>query len=302
MKLEELKQLIESNNYDGESIIFNNYDNCPFIVHQYIHDIISKNNFKLMNVKDVNDIPIKRTNFLSFVDNNCFYVCYIDNQDELRNIINFKNSVLIYTGKKLKDVLDIEEYIVNIPKLETWQITDYVYTRGCGVDKQDLDYLINLSNSDLFRLEKELDKIELFDEINRKEIFKQFLKDGIFSDLSVYNSFNLIDAIVKKKKTDAFRIFNSLNNLGLNEMGILTLLYNNFRNIIKIQLSPNPTPENTGLKSNQFWAIKKNNIGYYHKEELLYIFNLLVDMDRKIKTGYIPVNKSVEYILINILK
>lgn len=302
MKLEELKQLIELNNYGGESIIFNNYDNCPFIVHQYIHDIISKNNFKLMNVKDINDIPIKKTNFLSFVDSNCFYVCYIDNQDELRNIINFKNSVLIYTGKKLKDVLDIEEYIVNIPKLETWQITDYVYTRGLGVDKQNLDYLINLSNSDLFRLEKELDKIEIFDEINRKEIFKQFLKNGIFSDLSTYNSFNLIDAVVKRKKAEAFRIFNNLNSLGLNEMGILTLLYNNFRNIIKIQLSPNPTPENTGIKSNQFWAIKKNNIGYYHKEELLYIFNLLVDMDRKIKTGYIPVNKSVEYILINILK
>ncbi len=301
MKLEELKQLIESGNYNGESIIINNYDNCPFLVHQYIHDIVLKQNLKIVNVKDVKDIPIKNNNFLS-LDEDCFYVCYVDNPDELRNIVYIKNSFLIYTGKKLKDVLDIEEYIVDIPKLESWQINDYVYSRGSGVDKQDLDYLINLSNSDLFRLEKELDKIEIFDEINRKEIFKQFLKNGIFSDLSTYNSFSLIDAVVKRKKADAFRIFNNLNSLGLNEMGILTLLYNNFRNIIKIQLSPNPTPENTGIKSNQFWAIKKNNIGYYHKEELLYIFNLLVDMDRKIKTGYIPVNKSVEYILINILK
>ena len=124
----------------------------------------------------------------------------------------------------------------------------------------------------------------------------------MFSDLSTYNSFGLIDAVVKRKKSEALKIFHELSSLGLNEMGVLTLLYNNFRNIIKIQLSPNPTPENTGLKSNQFWAIKKNNVGYYHKDELLYIFGLLTSMDRKIKTGYMPTSKSIEYVLINILK
>ena len=159
MELKKFKDLIESNNYNGEAIIINNYNDCPFLVHQYMHTVITNNDFKLINVNNVSEIPVGSNNFLSVIDKDYFYVCYVDKPEELRKIINFKNCWLIYTGKKLKDVLDIEEYIVDISKIEEWQIKDYVYTRGEGVDKNDLDYLISLSNSDLFRLEKELDKI-----------------------------------------------------------------------------------------------------------------------------------------------
>ena len=115
-------------------------------------------------------------------------------------------------------------------------------------------------------------------------------------------TFNLIEAIMKRQSQKALKIFQELKDKGINDMGLLTLLYNNVRNVIKIQLSPNPTPENTGLKSNQFWAIKKNTVGYYSKDDLLYIFGLLTDMDRKIKTGEIPTDKSFEYILSKILR
>ena len=301
MKIEELKQIIESNSYNGESFIFTDIDNCQFLVHQYIHDLIIKNNFILVNVNSISEIPISTNNFLSVIDNNYFYVYYTDNSDELRAIVNLKNCVIVYTGKKLKNILDIENYIVSIPKLEKWQIKDYVYSRAKGVDSKDLDYLLELTEYDLWRLEKELDKIEIFDEQYRKEIFKQFIKNGIFNDLIPYNTFNLIDSVVKRQSSRALEIYEKLKEIDTNNMGIISLLYNNFRNIIKIQLSPNPTPENTGLKSNQFWAIKKNNIGYYYKEELLYIFGLLVDMDKKIKTGEIEASKSVEYLLVKIL-
>lgn len=301
MKIEELKNLIEQNNYRGEPFIFNEVNNCDFIVHQYVHDLILKNNFQLVNVKNISEIPFNTNNFLSVIEDNYFYIYYTDKVDELRNIVTFKNCCIIYTGKKLKDVLDIEEYIINIPKIEKWQIKDYVYSRGSGVDNKDLDYLLELTDFDLWRLEKELDKIEIFDEQYRKEIFKQFIKNGVFDDLTTYNTFNFTDAIVKRQKVKAFEIYNKLQEIGINYMGVITLLYNNFRNIIKIQLSPNPTPENTDIKTNQFWAIKKNNIGYYHKDELMHIFDLLTKIDKQIKTGEIEVDKSIEYLLVNIL-
>lgn len=301
MNIEKLKSLIEQNNYNGESFIFNEVNNCSFLVHQYIHDLILRNNFQLVIIKNISDIPFNTNNFLSIIDNNYFYVYYTDDSEELRNITNFKNCCIIYTGKKLKDVLDIEEYVVNIPKIEKWQIKDYVYSRGRGVDNKDLDYLLELTDFDLWRLEKELDKIEIFEEQYRKEIFKQFIKNGVFDDLTTYNTFNFTDAIVKRQKVKAFEIYNKLQEIGINYMGVITLLYNNFRNIIKIQLSPNPTPENTDIKTNQFWAIKKNNIGYYHKDELIHIFDLLTRIDRQIKTGEIEADKSIEYLLVNIL-
>lgn len=301
MKIEELKTLIEQSRYNGESFIFNEIDNCPFLVHQYIHDLLLKNNLQLIRADSINEVPINTNNFLSAIDNNYFHLYNTESAEELRNIVNLKNCCIIYVGKKLKDVLDIEEYIINIPKIEKWQIKDYVYSRGAGVDVKDLDCLLDLTDYDLWRLEKELDKIEIFDEQHRKEIFKQFMQNGIFDDLTTYNTFNFIEAVTKRQKVKALEIYHKLQEAGLNYMGVIALLYNNFRNIIKIQLSPNPSPESTGLKPNQFWAIKKNNAGYYYKDELLHIFNLLTKIDKQIKTGEIEVDKSLDYLLVNIL-
>lgn len=300
MNIKEIKELIETKEYNNQSFIINNYNNCPFLVHQYLHKIIEDNNLEIKIVDDVTEIPIKNANnFLSVLDN-FLYVFYCDDDKDLRQVKYVEKTVFIYTGKKLKDILDIEEYIIDIPKIEDWQIKDYIYTRGKDVDEKDLDYLLTLTN-DLFRLEKELDKIEIFEEKYRKDIFKQFIKDGIFDDLISCNTFDFIESVVKRKKNDVLQIYNKLVVSGINEMGIIALLYNNFRNIIKIQLSPNPSPENTDLKPNQFWAIKKNNVGFYSKDELLKIFRLLTDIDRKIKIGEIPIEYSIEYLLLKIL-
>lgn len=301
MKIEDLKTIIESKKYNGEPIIFNNYENCGFLVHQYIHEILKIKGFNHVFVNNISEIPEKTNNFLVLNENE-FYIYYTDKDKELRQIVNLSNCVIIYTGKKLKDYEDIEPYVVDIPKLNDVQIKEYVYSRGDGVSKEGLDYLIGLIGNDLYRLEKELDKLSIFDESSRNTLFNKFINDGVFSDLSNYNNFNLVDAIVKRRPQTALKIYHELEDMGINEMGVFTLLYNNIRNIIKIQLSPNPTPENTDLKSNQFWAIKKNNINYYSKDDLLYIFGLLTSMDKKIKTGEIPTDKLIEYILIHILR
>lgn len=302
MKLEYLKKLLESKTYNGESVIFNTYTNCEFLIHQYIHDIITKHGYEYMFVEEVMDIPVEVNNFLNVGNDKYLYVCYTDNDKELRRIQNLKSTILVYTGKKLKDFEDIEDYVVDIPKLNDNQIKDYVYSRGVGINSKNLDYLIQITNGDLYRLEKELDRLELFEEQIRNSVFEKFVSDNVFGDLENYNSFNLIEAIMKRQSQKALKIFQELKDKGVNDMGLLTLLYNNVRNVIKIQLSPNPTPENTGLNSNQFWAIKKNTVGYYSKDDLLYIFGLLTDMDRKIKTGEIPTDKSFEYILSKILR
>ena len=301
MKVEEFKNLIEQGRYKGEPFIFNEGENCPFLVHQYIHHLVLENNLQCLFVEDITEIPRNVTNSFLNVVNNYFYVYSTGNPEELRAIINFKNCCIIYTGKKLKDTLDIEEYVVDIPKVEKWQVKDYVFSRGKGISSDNLNYLLELTDSNLWRLEKELDKIEIFDEQYREEIFKQFLDGGVFDDLTTHNTFSFIDAVVHKQKTKALEVYHTLQETGINYMGIIALMYNNFRNIIKIQLSPNPTPENTGIKSNQFWAIKKYNIGYYNKDELLHIFDLLTKIDRQIKTGEIEANKSLDYLLVNIL-
>lgn len=303
MRIEKLKEIIEQNKYDNTSFIINNADNCSFLVHQYIHHLSRANNLQPLCVDNISEIPTwGNEGFLSALESNYFYIYYTDEPDELNLISDLKNCCIIYTGKKIKDIERIREYVVDIPKVELWQIKDYTYSRGKGIDSEDLDSLIELTDNDLWRLEKELDKIEIFEEKHRRDLFKQFVADGALGDLTLYNSFNFVNAIIKKRKVEAIEIYEKLKNVGINYMGIIALLYNNFKNIVKVQLSPGPTPENTRLKPNQFWAVKKNSIGYYTKGELMYIFGLLTDVDRQIKTGEIEVEKSVEYLLIHILQ
>ena len=55
------------------------------------------------------------------------------------------------------------------------------------------------------------------------------------------------------------------------------------------------------MKPNQFWTII-HSCGLYTKKQRLSIFNFLTEIDKKIKTGMIPVDSFlIDYIVINIL-
>ena len=55
---------------------------------------------------------------------------------------------------------ELENSIENIPKLEGWQLQDYVYSIAEGVELKSLDWLISATDSDIYRIENELDKFK----------------------------------------------------------------------------------------------------------------------------------------------
>ena len=192
-------------------------------------------------------------------------------------------------------------YIVELPKLEDWQIKDYVYSVAEGANEKSLDRLIDVCGNDIYRINQELNKIKIFTQQERNFTFDKFIEDGIFSDLSTYTIFDFSNAIVKRDRETLRKIYKEIDKIDIEPIGLVTVLLNNFRNIIKIQLANNPTAESCGMKPNQFWAIK-HSCGLYTKEQLLSIFNFLTEIDKKIKTGMIPVDSFlIDYIVINIL-
>ena len=59
------------------------------------------------------------------------------------------------------------------------------------------------------------------------------------------------------------KLYAELNKIDVEPLGLVKLLYDNLKVIISIQLDPNTTAESIGIASNRFWAIKKNNCGFY---------------------------------------
>ena len=70
--------------------------------------------------------------------------------------------------------------------------------------------------------------------------------------------------------------------------------------MINIQLGINPTAESLSMKPGQFNAIR-HSCGYYSGNQLVNIFKLLTDMDRKIKVGEFPTNIMRDYLILSIL-
>lgn len=296
MTVEELKNKIINKQIQKQFFIFRYIDN-DFLPLQYFHEICRILNLQINSIDSLKDA----NNALFFEDSlDTTYDLY--RCDELSSCKK-RDDLCIICKKIPKDVETFyKDFIVDFPKLELWQIKDYVYSICYGIDEKKLDDLMSRCENDIFLIDNEISKLSLFEEKDRNFIFDEFINDNIFSHVVEYKIFDFINAVIKKDVDKLLMIYKNKDNIDIEPLGVLTLLYNNFRNIIKIQLTPNASPDSVGIPSNRFWAIKHNNCGIYSKEELVRIFIFICSLDKKFKSGIVDNKNLIDYILINILK
>lgn len=300
MNLEELKNKIESNDTSYPFIIFKLTD-IDFIPLQYIDKIRDILKVDVKYNESSEELSIVKTNIFGITEDSSINVLEVDTFSSADKSLLSRNNTFIICKKLSEDAAILfSNNIIEIPKLESWQIKDYVYSMAEGVPTDRLDKLIDICKNNIFRLDKEVKKLSIFSTEERKYIFDHFVSDKIFSDLSNHNIFDLSNAIMKKDFRTITQLYKEIDNIDCEPLGLLTTLYNNFRNVISVQLSNNPTAEGCGMSSKQFWAVKYS-CGFYTKEELLKIFGMLSDIDRRIKTGTMPVNILVDYLITHIL-
>lgn len=301
MGLEQLKTLVISNiTPKGVTILLCKYDD--FVPLQYVESY-RKNN---VNVKYIDDLSIVTTRVDSLFgdytdDSNTLYVYSCDSLDlsetEINNIrIATKNVIVICP--KVSDTVQskLSDKIIVIPKLEKWQIEDLAYSMADGADPDDIEYLLKVCGNDVHRLYNELEKVSLFSEQERKSAVKDFIYDGIFNDLSHYNVFDISTAIVKRDVNTLKNVYSEINNIDCEPIGLVALLLKNFKDVITVQLSSNPSPEKCGMESKKFWAVKYS-CGYYTKEQLIKIYEMLTSIDFQIKTGSISTSELIDYMI-----
>lgn len=304
MDIKTIKQQIETNNIPNHILIFkyiNKELTSKFLCYQYLNEIIK---IKNINVEYVSDISYINTNNTLFGDiiNDYLIILTTDKFNSVDiTLLNTKNIIIVCNDTTSECESIFMDYIVQFPKLETWQIKDYVYSTLNGVDKKYLDRMIDLCNFDIFRLDKEIEKLKLFTITEQPYIFQELISDGNFDDLSNETIFNLTNAILKKDKNALVNIYTELNKIDCEPLGVVTILLNNIKNIIKIQLSPHSSPESCGLPTNKYWAIRKNVCGYYNRNELINCFLMLNNLDKQLKTGELEVSYFIDYIICHML-
>lgn len=302
LDIEVFKKSIEDKTVSIDFVIFRYTDNS-FLPYQYLHEISRILNLEINYVDSLESIT-KSNSFFDIDDSNISTHLNVLSVKELTIPIGFRPQVpsIIICNKIDKDTeKQFEDKILVFPKIEDWQIKDYVYSIAEGIDEKKLDNLIAICKNDIFRIDSELSKIKLFGINERKFVFDKFIDDGIFSDLSSHTIFDFTNAILKKDIKALTMLYKEIENIDCEPLGVVSTLYKSLKNIIAIQFLSNATPESTGLQANRFWAIKKNNCGFYTKEQLMLFFDMLVDIDRKLKSGELDSNIIIDYVVCHAL-
>jgi DNA polymerase III delta subunit len=298
--LEDLKQQIESSNIKNKFIIFKGEK--TFIARQYTNAIAHKVGREVEFVEDVNTVL-----------NNSFDIFQVNEESDTVRVFNCDTFVfgnpklsdeeyLFIICKKIdKDTeTTFKQYVVEIPDLVEWQIKDYLYSTVDGVETKYLDWLINVCNKDIDRIQLEVDKLLIFEPNQRQKVFQQMVEDNALADVSDKTIFDFISALVKKDKKLLRDIYEDIDSIDIEDIGVVTLLYNNFKKYIQVWMQNNPTPENTGLSSKQIWAINRLP-RVWSTNQLIDIMTLVTGMDYRLKTGAIPVNMIRDYLVVNLL-
>ena len=291
ISLEVLKKEIEQNNVSCKTIIYMTAKGSEFIPHQYILEYSSKNDYDIVHIDGITQLPRK-----GLFDSSSDRVLFFYKTDVLHDKIpNTNSNVWVVCSKIDKSVeKDCEDYIVKIPKLQDWQIKDFILSSCNNLTETQATELYNVYKNDLFRLSSELDKIKLMGNYNQ-------IKSQLYVDVSNYNVFDLTNAIIRRDKISISNIYHDLDFIDVEPIGLITLLLNNFRHIIDVQLARNATAESVGVSEKQFWAIKNYSCGYYSKQELMKIYSMLTDIDYQIKSGQLDTTILVDYIICKIM-
>ncbi len=304
MTIQQLKTDIENGTVSHDLIIFKDTEN-NFISNQYIAAI-----------KKLRGVDIQYLDSPTELLQDSWSIFGEDSGSTTETLRVIKCESFIWTNARISELKDLiivvskfqdkniekqfEPWIVAVPKIEDWMLKDYVYSTTEGVAQKDLEWLINLCGKNRERLQMELDKLALFGIDERKYLFNDLIRDGAVDDLSSYNIFNFTNAITSKDIRSLQSIYKELDRVDVNEFGLLTILVKNFRNILMVQTTANPTPESTGIDGKQLYAIKKIP-RVYSADQLVKIYNFLLDIDRRVKMGELPADMVIDYLVIKIL-
>lgn len=300
MQLEDIKKQIEDSNIKDSFIIFKG-DNS-FIARQYYQNIAKILNLDINYIEEITSLTVDSSDIFGIEeDNNSLRVYNCDTFNLLDNKLCEQKNVIVICKKIDKETQNVfKEYIIEVPDLVEWQIKDYVYSTVDGIDSKYLDWLISICNNNIDRIQLEIDKLMLFEAGNRQNILQQMVEENAFMDVSNKTIFDFITSLLKKDINGLKEIYEDIESIDIEDIGVVTLLYNNFKKYIQVWMQNNPTPETTGLSSKQIWAINKLP-RIWSAKDLVDILTLLTEMDYRLKTGAIPVNMIRDYLVVNLL-
>lgn len=287
INIETIKREIEDNTLvlnNNKCLIFIGKDiSSEFIFNQYCHYYADLNNFEISYVEELFD------NIGFFDISNDDLIVY--KTDELTSLPRSYAGWVYCKTVSAEIKSSFNDIIIELPKLEKWQIIDYITTKN-GISIEQSEQLYGEYNN-IYKLDIEASKLGLFENNQFDNLLDQLISK------EEYEIFDLTNALLQRNINKLRTIY--LKGIKVDPFAFMSLLIKNFKQVIDIQLARNATAESVGVSGKQFWAIQKFNCNRYSKQELIYIYNLLTSLDLKIKTGKLNPDTIQDYVVFKII-
>jgi hypothetical protein len=279
------------------------YSDNTFLANQYINEIAKINNKQKVYIDSLNEVS-KNTDVFDRKDNNLYILNTEKFVTEIENFSGYKNVIVVCNEidvKTKRDVVATGNY-TNLPKLQEWQILEYLKQQAPGLEENHFKWLYQITKGDIYRVYNEVSKLSMFPKDKQLELFKQINNEDGYSDLSLMTIFDFINSILKKDTRTLATALTEINSIDIEPMGLITLLHRNIVNIIKVKLNTKSTPESLGMNEKQFKAISYNynNLSTTHLANML---EFITSIDFKLKSGLLQLSNErlIDYIITNML-
>lgn len=302
MDIKDLKNKIVNNTLD-DSILILKYVDTKYLCYHYINHICQNKGLEKVYINSLSELNNKDNLF----EEESKYV-YVLDVEKLTEDVDPELKNVVIVCKVLPDNLQVD--YTDITKLITWQIEDYVKMRLPGLDDKERKWLCEICKYDIYRLDNECAKLEIFAPAGQEIAFKEINQENGYVDLNPLTIFNFTNALLKKDYNALKSILSDLENIDVEATGVVTIMIKNLKNIIDVQINPKNTAASLGLTPKQFSAVKYN-VGKFRNDQLINMFEFLTEVDYRLKNGELTLdetndmltrnNKLVDYITVRLL-
>lgn len=252
MEIQDLRQSIEDGILGDELLVFV----CPtdmWLADKYI-DLIAES--KGLAINKINSL--EETTDMS-------PLALIMNFDEKLNVLKtetfdeysteyyaMKNIIVVcnQVDKKIESL--VAPYVIKMPKLVDWQVKDYMTLICPELNEKALEWLYNATKGNIYRIDNELAKLNMFDSAEKLTVLEQLANDP-YTDLVVPigDIFKIVEAVLGKKTNELAEVLAHVDQYQLEPIGLTTLLLNKFKLMALIRLKDNVTDKDLGPLAKQ---------------------------------------------------
>ena len=255
MTLVELKDFINNKIVPTSFMIFIDKDN-KFLTRQYVEALGKLTTGGINRIQSIYEPLHSSLSLLTNTEDTINLLVTDKFEERAENYFQFENTIVICEEVDKSLLTLVEDFIITMPKFETWQLCDYVKTFCPVLEDTEIEQFVLATNSNIERITNEITKVSIFPKEEQKEILASILFDPQ-TDLYNVDLFKIVNAITDGDLPVLFDFLRHKNYEALEPVMIANRVLSSLKNILIVTQNLSLSAEECGVSVAQYNTLKR---------------------------------------------